>query len=258
MSSVYSGRAATVARSAGRPRTLPLTRRCTIAPVTVDARARDRREETVRAERSDASRAYPSPRAGGGAPRGRGGAGTERERFERERPPRGGRPTGGRAPDPRGGGRGAPRQPDEFRRPAPPAESRRAAGSSAVRHPGRPAASGLGVHGVVAVLGMFLLTLVAGAADSYIGVGLGTITLVALTVGAAAAVFLGRPRGLFSVLVAPPLVFIAVALVNIGLAPSAPLNLPTLATLLVRGFPAMAIATGVAIVLSLFRLVTKR
>src|SRR3954454_20882077 len=124
MSSVYSGRAATVARSAGRPRTLPLTRRCTIAPVTVDARARDRREEAVRAERSDASRAYPSPRAGGGTPRGRGGS--ERERFERERPPRGGRPPEGRAPDPRGGARSAPRQPDEVRRPAPPAESRRA------------------------------------------------------------------------------------------------------------------------------------
>jgi len=105
---------------------------------------------------------------------------------------------------------------------------------------------------------MFLLTLVAGAADSYIGVGLGLITLVALTVGAGAAVLLVRRRDLFSVLVAPPLVFVAVALVNIGLAPSAPLNLPTLATLLVRGFPAMAIATGVAVVLGLVRVASKR
>jgi uncharacterized protein DUF6542 len=212
----------------------------------------------VRAERSDAGRAYPSPRSGGSGPRGRAGGSSEREGFERDHPSRGGRPAERRAPDPRGGGRPAPRQPDESRRPAPPAEDRRPTGSSTVGRRGRPASSDSGVHGAVAALGMFLLTLVAGAADSYIGVGLGMITLVALTVGTIAAVFLVRRRDLFSVLVAPPLVFVAVALVNIGLAPSAPLNLPTLATLLVRGFPAMAIATGVAVVLSLFRLVTKR
>jgi len=114
------------------------------------------------------------------------------------------------------------------------------------------------VRGVLAVLGIFLLTLVAAAADSYIGVGLGLITLVALTVGAVVATLRVRRRDLLSVVVAPPLVFVAVAVVNIGLAPSATLSLPTLATLLVRGFPAMAIATGAAIVLSLFRLVTRR
>jgi hypothetical protein len=51
---------------------------------------------------------------------------------------------------------------------------------------------------------------------------------------------------------------VAVALANIGLAPSATLSLPTLATLLVRGFPAMAIATGAAVLVFLFRLVTRR
>ena len=212
----------------------------------------------MRAERSNAGRAYPSPRAGGGTPRGRAAAGSGQERVEPDRAPRGGRPAERRAPDPRGGGRAGARQPDEFRRPAPPAEGRQAGGSSAVGHPRRPTASSSGLHGAVAVLGMFLLTLLAGAADSYIGVGLGMITLVALTIGAGAAVLLVRRRDLFSVLVAPPLVFVAVALVNIGLAPSAPLNLPTLATLLVRGFPAMAIATGVAVVLGLFRVVSKR
>ena len=45
---------------------------------------------------------------------------------------------------------------------------------------------------------------------------------------------------------------------NIGLAPSATLSLPTLATLLVRGFPAMGMATAVALVLAVFRLITRR
>ena len=51
---------------------------------------------------------------------------------------------------------------------------------------------------------------------------------------------------------------VAVALANIGLAPSASLSLPTLATLLVRGFPAMGLATGAAVLISLFRLATRR
>ena len=67
-----------------------------------------------------------------------------------------------------------------------------------------------------------------------------------------------RRRDLLSVVLAPPLVFVAVAVVNVALAPSADLTLPGLATLLVRGFPTMAIATGAALLLSLFRLITKR
>ncbi|WP_369007792.1 DUF6542 domain-containing protein, partial [Modestobacter versicolor] len=91
-----------------------------------------------------------------------------------------------------------------------------------------------------------------------IGLGIGMITLIALTLGTAVAALVVRRRDLFSVIVAPPLVFVAVAVVNIGLAPSATLNAPTLATLLVRGFPAMGVATAVAVVISLGRLVAKR
>jgi hypothetical protein len=103
-----------------------------------------------------------------------------------------------------------------------------------------------------------VITLLAAAADSYIGAGLGMITLVALTAGTAAATLVVRRRDLLSVIVAPPLVFVGVAIVNTALAPSASLNAATLATLLVRGFPAMGIATAAAIALSLFRLVTRR
>jgi hypothetical protein len=67
-----------------------------------------------------------------------------------------------------------------------------------------------------------------------------------------------RRRDMLSVVVAPPLVFVAVAVANIALAPSASFNLPTIATLLVRGFPTMAIATGVALVIALVRLITRR
>jgi NADH:ubiquinone oxidoreductase subunit K len=108
------------------------------------------------------------------------------------------------------------------------------------------------------VLGVFLLTLAAAAADSYIGLGLGTITLVALTAGSVVATLAVRRRDLLSVVVCPPLVFVAVAVLNIGLAPSATLSLPTLATLLVRGFPAMGLATAVALVLAVFRLIARR
>ncbi|MCZ2858025.1 DUF6542 domain-containing protein [Blastococcus sp. VKM Ac-2987] len=114
------------------------------------------------------------------------------------------------------------------------------------------------LRGSLAVLGMFLLTLAGCAVDSFVGMGLGMITLVALSASTAAAALLVRRRDLLSVIVAPPLVFVLVAVVNISLAPSATLNLPTMATLLVRGFPTMAVATAIAVVLTLVRLVTRR
>ena len=200
------------------------------------------------AERSDAGRAagrgYPSPRVGSTPPRGSAGQRPDRD-------PRGAQPAAPPVPPARSG----PRHSGEFRRPVAPAESRRTGSSVS----GRPVAtSGHSLRGSLAVLGIFLVTLAAAAADSYIGLGLGMITLVALTAGTAVAALAVRRRDLLSVLVAPPLVFVAVALVNIGLAPSATLSLPTLATLLVRGFPAMGIATGAALLIWLFRLATKR
>jgi hypothetical protein len=105
---------------------------------------------------------------------------------------------------------------------------------------------------------MFAATLAAAAADSYIGVGLGIITLVALLASSVAAALLVRRRDLLSVVVAPPLVFVGVALVNIVLAPSATLSLPTLATLLIRGFPAMGLGIGAALLIAIGRLIARR
>jgi hypothetical protein len=102
------------------------------------------------------------------------------------------------------------------------------------------------------------VTLAGAAVDSFVGIGLGMITLVALVASTALATLLVRRRDLFSVVVAPPIVFVAVAVVNIGLAPSASVNLPTIAALLIRGFPTMAVATGVGLVLGLIRLARRR
>ncbi len=110
------------------------------------------------------------------------------------------------------------------------------------------------VRGVVAVLAIFLVTLAGAAVDSlFMGMGLGLITLGCLVGSTVLAAALVRRRDVLSVVVAPPLVFVAVACANIALAPSANFNLATMATLLVRGFPTMAIATGAAFVIALIR-----
>jgi hypothetical protein len=115
------------------------------------------------------------------------------------------------------------------------------------------------LRGGVAVLGIFLVTLAGAAVDSFfMGMGLGLITLGCLVGSTILGALMVRRRDLFSVIVAPPLVFVAVAGANIALAPSASFNLATLATLLVRGFPTMAIATGAALVLALIRWAARR
>ena len=122
----------------------------------------------------------------------------------------------------------------------------------------RPVTGGGTVRGAVAVLGMFLVTLVGAGIDSFVGVGLGMITLAALLASTAVAMLVVRRRDMFSVVASPPLVFIVVAALNIALAPSALLNLPTVATLLIRGFPTMAMAAGVAVVVAVGRLIARR
>jgi hypothetical protein len=105
---------------------------------------------------------------------------------------------------------------------------------------------------------MFLVTLAGAGVDSFVGIGLGLVTLATLSTATVIATLTVRRRDLISVIAAPPLVFVAVALVNIALAPSASFNLPTIATLLVRGFPTMAVPTAIALVLGLIRLAARR
>ena len=142
--------------------------------------------------------------------------------------------------------------------PGRPAEPRGASVSARPR-PAKPAADGGRIRGVVAVLGDVpghpgrrrrgLASWASASAWSPSSRSSSVTAIATLVV---------RRRDLLSVIVAPPLVFVAVAGVNIALAPSASFNLPTIATLLVRGFPTMAIATGVALVLGLIRLAARR
>jgi pentapeptide MXKDX repeat protein len=195
-------------------------------------------------------RAGTPPQARGAAPPVRGAAARRDPGYPRV--------SEGRRPgDPRAAGRGIDRaderRADERRPPARPAESPRNRAQPVTAETG-----GGRIRGMVAVLGVFLVTLAGAGFDSFVGIGLGMITLICLVASTVFATLLVRRRDLLSVVVSPPLVFVAVAAVNIGLAPSAHFNLPTIATLLVRGFPTMAIATGTAIVLALFRLVARR
>jgi hypothetical protein len=165
---------------------------------------------------------------------------------------------GGRSLDSRASARGVDRDLDRDRPQERRPSARPSDGGRPRSQPAPVEASGGRLRGVVAVLGVFLITLAGAGADSFVGIGLGMITLVCLVASTVFATLLVRRRDLLSVVVAPPLVFVAVAAVNIGLAPSAHFNLPTIATLLVRGFPTMAIATAAAIGLALFRLVARR
>jgi hypothetical protein len=218
-------------------------------------RAADSRNREADFVRSPAPRRGVEPARAVGRP--------ERGRFEGRRPdgrrPEDRRPEDRRPEDRRPVERPSVDRPrsDERRPPARPADSG-AASVSARPRPAKPAAEEGRIRGVLAVLGMFLVTLAGAGVDSFVGIGLGLVTLTALTIATAIATLVVRRRDLISVIVAPPLVFVAVALVNIALAPSANFNLPTIATLLVRGFPTMAIPTGIALVLGLIRLAARR
>jgi hypothetical protein len=166
---------------------------------------------------------------------------------------------GGRPLDPRNPGRGTDRPRADERRPPEGRPSARSPEVVRARGGAAPAQAGGGrLRGVAAVIGVFLVTLAGAGIDSFVGIGLGLITLVALVASTVVATLLVRRRDLLSVVVSPPLVFVAVAATNIALAPSAHFNLATVATLLVRGFPTMAIGTGAAVVLGLFRLIARR
>jgi hypothetical protein len=155
----------------------------------------------------------------------------------------------------------APRNPAEPSRPVARETGRPRRDDSRASRPVEQAeagASGGRLRGFVAVLAVFLVTLGGAAVDSFTGIGLGMITLVSLVASTAVAVLLVRRRDMVSVVLAPPLVFTAVAGLNIALAPSVSLCLPTAATLMIRGFPTMAVATVAAVVLTLVRLATRR
>lgn len=118
-----------------------------------------------------------------------------------------------------------------------------------------PPASGPALTGVGAVLLLAGIAAVAGVLDVLAGSSLRLIFACGLVLGALIASLLVRRRDLLMVVFAPPLVFVAASAVAVVLGRGE--NGGTLIDLatswLVFGFPAMAIATGVAAAVWLIR-----
>lgn len=111
-----------------------------------------------------------------------------------------------------------------------------------------------GFGGVV----MVLVGALVGAIVDYLFIDrLGVVTTIGLTVGAAAAALITRKRDLVSVMVAPPIVYALIAIVVLAISDRA-VAITSIADTAIRGFPAMALATGVAALIAGIRLLTSR
>lgn len=103
---------------------------------------------------------------------------------------------------------------------------------------------------------MVLAGAVGAAVDLLFGATLGIATTVLLPVGATAAAALARRPALFWVLVAPPPVYLL--LVVSSLLTTGDLTVAAVAAGVVYGFPAMAIATVLAVAIGALRQVSRR
>lgn len=117
----------------------------------------------------------------------------------------------------------------------------------------RVALTGLGAVAIV-----FVITLAVATLESLLGIGLRTLTLIALSGSTLIAGLWVRSRDLATVVVAPPLVFAAVAALEVVLAPTLNLSVTVMATILVRGFPTMTIATAIALLVCGYRIIRHR
>jgi hypothetical protein len=118
-----------------------------------------------------------------------------------------------------------------------------------------PAAGGPSLTGVGAVLLLTGIAAVGGVLDVLAGSSLRLIFACGLVLGALVASLLVRRRDLLTVVFAPPLVFVAASAVAVllGRGDSGGGLVDLATSWLVFGFPAMAIATGVAAVIWLIR-----
>jgi len=125
--------------------------------------------------------------------------------------------------------------------------------------PGR----GVTLTGAGAVALAFVVTLAGGSFDLLTGPGLRRGFAIALVVGAVLAAALVRTRDLFVVAVSPPLIYMLVSLLatfprSNGAFESKTKFTALLANWLVYGFPEMATATGLAVVIAIVRLLMRR
>ncbi|HVQ93921.1 MAG TPA: DUF6542 domain-containing protein [Mycobacteriales bacterium] len=129
---------------------------------------------------------------------------------------------------------------------------------------GRGAAASLGATAgpsltdLGAVLVIVATSMVGGCIDLITGSGLRLAFAVGLVFGAAVAAAIVRRSGLLTVVVAPPLIYVLASLISVLVAPgglgAAGKLYDAAAGWLVYGFPAMASATGIAVVVAGIRL----
>lgn len=121
-----------------------------------------------------------------------------------------------------------------------------------------PTSRRFSLTGLGAVVLIFLVTLGVATLESLIGVGLRTLTLIALAAMTLVAGLLVRRRDVLSVVVAPPLVFGLVAALEIMLAPTLNFTPTVVAAVLIRGFPTMTIATAIGLLVLGYRMIRRR
>jgi hypothetical protein len=117
---------------------------------------------------------------------------------------------------------------------------------------------GVSLTGMGAVALAFVVTLLGASYDLLTGAGLRRGFAIALVVGAVLAALLVRVPDLFAVVVAPPMVYLLVSVLaaiphSNGAFESKTRFTALLANWLVYGFPEMATATGLALVIALIR-----
>lgn len=112
--------------------------------------------------------------------------------------------------------------------------------------------------GLGAVAFIFVITLAVATLESVFGIGLRSLTLIALAGSTLLAGLYVRRSDIATIIVAPPLVFALVASLEIGLAPALAFTPTVLASLLVRGFPMMSIATAIALLVCGYRIIKHR
>ncbi len=137
------------------------------------------------------------------------------------------------------------------------AERQRPGGRSAPPRAQSAPSRGFALTGLGAVAFIFAVTVAVATAESLLGVGLRTLTLGALVGSTLLAGLWVRSSDIATIVVAPPLVFAVVAALEIVFSPTLAFTPTGLAAILVRGFPTMAIATAIALLVCGYRLIRR-
>jgi hypothetical protein len=123
-------------------------------------------------------------------------------------------------------------------------------------------ATGPSLTGFGAVLLIVVASMVGGCVDVLTGTGLRLAFAIGLVLGTAVAAALVRRGSLLTVVLAPPLVYVVASLLSVIASPGGLAGAGRLYDAatgwLVYGFPAIAAATGIAVVIAGIRLAGRR